>query len=82
MERIEGQLADQAEIAKQVLSWITFSKRPLRARELEDAIAVIIGQTTFDFENICPAKDLVSACAGLVTIDEESDIVRLVHYTT
>ncbi|KAK3389916.1 ankyrin repeat-containing domain protein, partial [Podospora didyma] len=25
---------------------------------------------------------MVSVCAGLVTIDEESDIIRLVHYTT
>jgi len=27
-------------------------------------------------------EDLVSICAGLVTIDKESNIVRLVHYTT
>ncbi|KAM6514156.1 hypothetical protein FALCPG4_015315 [Fusarium falciforme] len=82
MERIEGQLADQAEIAKQVLSWITFAKKPLRADELEDAIAVIDGQRIFDFENICPVEDLISTCAGLVTIDEETQAVRLVHYTT
>jgi hypothetical protein len=25
---------------------------------------------------------MVSLCGGLVTIDEQSDIVRLVHYTT
>ena len=25
---------------------------------------------------------LVSVCAGLVTIDRESNIIRLVHYTT
>ena len=25
---------------------------------------------------------MVSVCAGLVTVDEESDIIRLVHYTT
>ncbi len=26
-------------------------------------------------------EDMVSVCAGLVTVDEESDIIRLVHYT-
>ena len=25
---------------------------------------------------------MVSVCAGLVTVDKESDIIRLVHYTT
>ena len=25
---------------------------------------------------------MISVCAGLVTIDEESSIIRLVHYTT
>ena len=27
-------------------------------------------------------EDVISVCAGLVTIDEESSIIRLVHYTT
>jgi ankyrin repeat protein len=27
------------------------------------------------------AEDIVSVCAGLVTIDQESDVIRLVHYT-
>lgn len=80
--RIEGQLADQAEVAKQVLAWITFAKRPLRAAEIESAIAIIDGQQSFDFENICPVEDLISTCAGLVTMDEETEVVRLVHYTT
>ena len=35
-----------------------------------------------DEENLCQVEDMVSACAGLVTVDEESDIIRLVHYTT
>lgn len=26
-------------------------------------------------------EDIISACAGLVTIDKESNIIRLVHYT-
>jgi hypothetical protein len=27
-------------------------------------------------------EDMVLVCVGLVTIDEQSDIIRLVHYTT
>ncbi|OBT47113.1 hypothetical protein VE00_03058 [Pseudogymnoascus sp. WSF 3629] len=82
MERIEGQLPDEEELAKQVLSWITCAKRPLTTSELEHALAVEIGQSQFDEENLCKVGDMVSVCAGLVTVDEESDIIRLVHYTT
>jgi hypothetical protein len=82
MERIEGQLIDEEELAKQVLSWITYAKRPLTTSELEHAIAVEPKESQLDEESICRVKDMVSVCAGLVTINEESGIIRLVHYTT
>ncbi|KAI0445621.1 hypothetical protein F4803DRAFT_120273 [Xylaria telfairii] len=82
MERIEGQLQEQASRAKQVLLWIICAKRPLTTLELQHALAVEIDELQFDRENIPQAIDSVSVCAGLVTIDEESNIARLVHYTT
>jgi hypothetical protein len=71
MERIEGQLADEEELAKQVLSWITCAKRPLTTSELEHALAVEAGEPQLDIENLCRVEDMVSICAGLVTVDEE-----------
>ncbi|KAI8633129.1 hypothetical protein F5Y19DRAFT_290242 [Xylariaceae sp. FL1651] len=82
MERIEGQLQEQAERAKQVLSWITCAKRPLTTRELQHALAVEIDEVELDEDNLPQIEDVISICAGLVTIDEQSDVVRLVHYTT
>ncbi|KAF4337456.1 ankyrin repeat [Fusarium beomiforme] len=82
MERIEGQVADAGELAKQVLSWITCAKRPLTTTELRHALAVEIGESEVDEENLPQIEDMVSVCAGLVTVDEESNIIRLVHYTT
>jgi hypothetical protein len=82
MERIEGQLMDEEELAKQVLLWITCAKRPLTTSELEHALAVEPEESQLDEENLCRAEDMVTVCAGLVTIDEESGIIRLVHYTT
>ena len=32
--------------------------------------------------NLYLIEDMVRSCAGLVTIDQESNIIRLVHYTT
>ncbi|KFY24439.1 hypothetical protein V493_05229 [Pseudogymnoascus sp. VKM F-4281 (FW-2241)] len=82
MERIEGQHADSKELAKQALAWITCSKRPLTTLELQHALAVEIGESSIDEENIPEIEDVVSVCAGLVTVDEGNGIVRLVHYTT
>jgi hypothetical protein len=35
-----------------------------------------------DPDNVLTWRDLVSVCAGLVAVDRESDVIRLVHYTT
>lgn len=80
MERIDIQLDDK-DLARRVLLWIIFAKEPLTITELEHALAVEIGESDFDAENICPMDDMVSVCAGLVAIDEGGNI-RLVHYTT
>ena len=82
MERINGQQKGFQLLAKNVLSWITCAKRPLTTRELQHAIAVEIDEPELDEDNLPEIKDIVSVCAGLVTIDEESKIIRLVHYTT
>ncbi|CAI0650564.1 unnamed protein product [Colletotrichum noveboracense] len=82
MERIEGQFEDQEMLAKEALSWIVCARRPLKTLELQHALAVERGTTELDEDNITELEDIVSVCAGLITIDEESDIIRLVHYTT
>ena len=82
MERINGQIKDQEELAKQVLSWITCAKRPLATIELQHALAVEIGESHLDKDNLPDVEDIFSVCAGLVTVDDESKIIRLVHYTT
>jgi hypothetical protein len=40
------------------------------------------GESELDEDNLPQIEDMVSVCAGLVTVDEESGIIRLVHYTT
>jgi ankyrin repeat protein len=81
MERIEGQVPDQREMAKDILSWITCATRQLTTVELQNALAVELGSCEFDQENLPELDDMVSACAGLVTIDDHSGRIRLVHYT-
>jgi hypothetical protein len=82
MERINGQKPGLKDLAKRVLSWITCTKRPLNTAELQRALAVEIGERKLDEENFTQIEDMVSVCAGLVMVDKESNIIRLVHYTT
>jgi hypothetical protein len=82
MERVESQKPGFRNLAKQAISWISYAKRPLTKLELQHALAVIDGALVVDKENITKTELIVSVCAGLVTVDAESDIIRLVHYTT
>ncbi|RSL48629.1 hypothetical protein CEP54_012835, partial [Fusarium duplospermum] len=82
MIRIQKQFPDQAELAMDVLQWIVCSKSPLTVSELQHALAVEAGEEDLDFDNLPDADDMVTACGGLIAVDQESDIIRLVHYTT
>jgi hypothetical protein len=82
MERISSQDEDDKTLALNVLNWITYAKRPLQSRELEHAVSVRPDGLDIDFNGVIDADYLVGICAGIVTVDEESGIIRLVHYTT
>jgi hypothetical protein len=45
-------------------------------------LAVELDEEGLDEDNIPVVEDIISVCAGLVTIDKESNVIRLVHYTT
>jgi hypothetical protein len=82
MERIEDHGRENRDLAKQILAWIVYARRPLSTLELQHALAIRPHMTKLD-EDYLPSVNLLrSLCVGLVTIDEESDIIRLVHYTT
>ncbi|KAK3941050.1 hypothetical protein QBC46DRAFT_363710 [Diplogelasinospora grovesii] len=82
MERINGQKPSFRRLAKKVLSWITCAKRPLITSELQHTLAVEVGDTELAEDNFERIERMVSVCAGLITVDEESGIIWLVHYTT
>ncbi|KAH6603497.1 ankyrin repeat [Trichoderma cornu-damae] len=82
MLRINGQQPGFKDLANKVLSWIVYAERNMTTAEFQHALAVEVGEQKLDEENIASIQDVVSVCAGLVTVDDESNIIRLVHYTT
>jgi hypothetical protein len=81
MERIEGQVRNSRELAIHVLSWITCAKRLITTSELRHALAVELDTSELDEENLPEIEDMVSVCAGLVTVDEESHPLSPLHNT-
>ncbi|KAL9082809.1 MAG: hypothetical protein Q9165_008768 [Trypethelium subeluteriae] len=82
LDRIDGQLPGHRELARRALAWITYAQRLLTTAELLHALAIELGESTLDYENLNDIDQIVSVCSGLVTVDKESNIIRLTHYTT
>jgi ankyrin repeat protein len=82
MERISAQGKEASEMAKKILSWILCARRPLSTLELLHALAVEVDETAIDEDSILDTEQIFTICAGLVTIDEQSDTVRFIHFTT
>lgn len=82
MERISNQDEDDVKVANRILSCITHALEPLTVQEIQVAVTIESGDMEIDEESFPDEELLISVCAGLTTIDRESNVIRLVHYTT
>ena len=81
LERIEAQDGEKAKLAMATLMWVCCSERPLLVDELCHALAVEIGSSHFNIDNVPAIDTLLACCQGLVTIDKEASTFRLIHHT-
>ncbi|KAM0296146.1 hypothetical protein ACHAPM_010402 [Fusarium culmorum] len=79
MTRISGLGPESEALAKQALLIIIFAREPLRTEDLAYALSVEPDSEIIDDENVPDIDDIASICAGLIIVDQESNIVRLVH---
>lgn len=82
MERIENQEPDHRRIALKALAWVCYAFRALSLKELQHALAVEPGDTALDEDLVMDGQSITSLCAGLVLVDQRTNIVNLVHYST
>ena len=83
MERIKQQPTKV--LAMRALAWIVYAVRPLQLEEVLHAIAVDDiepDDRSISEEILTPQSVIVNACAGMIKIDEERNIIGLVHKTT
>lgn len=82
MQRIENQREGFRLLATQLLGWLTYSERLMTVEEVRHAMAIEPGTPDLDDDNLSDVDEILGFCAGLVIMDEETPIIRLVHYTT
>lgn len=87
IERIKQQEEDDTKLGMNILQWLAYAKRPMKVDELCHALAVEPEQALnppceLDRGNILGVNDLTEVCAGLVTVEKQSSVIRFVHATT
>jgi len=81
IDRIKEQGGEKARLGMAALMWISHSERPLQLDELLHALAVEIGSTDLNVEKAPSVETLLSCCLGLVVVNREAPIIRLIHFT-
>ncbi|KAH9898943.1 ankyrin repeat-containing domain protein [Xylariomycetidae sp. FL2044] len=82
MKRIMDQDEDSRDMAESMLALIVCGCEPPSLKELRYALAVEPDTSDLDEENIPDIDDMISVCAGLVTVDTDKRNIGLIHYTT
>lgn len=82
MQRIQDQELDHKRVAFKTLGWLTHAIRSMSLKELQHALAIEPGDTDLDDELVMDGHSITSLCAGLVTVDQGTNMVNLVHHST
>ncbi len=81
LQRIQVQPENRKTMAMNTLMWISHAKRPLLIGELVDVLAIKSSERSLNKRNRPSQRLVLECCFGLVTLDEESSVIRLVHYS-
>jgi len=81
LDRIKAQGGHKSRLGMTTLMWLCYSERPLRAVELCHALAVEIGSTDYNADDVPLIQTVLSCCQGFVVVDEGRSTARLIHRT-
>ena len=81
LSRIHDQPDGRQRIGLNTLMWISHAKRPLLFDELSEALAIRSGDKFLDRDSQPRLGIMVDCCMGLVTVDEKTSEVPLVHFS-
>lgn len=81
LERIQHSEENARINAIKTISWIFCSAEPTSTMLLRQALAVDFDSPVFEIDNAPTVSYIISICCGLITLDENSGILKMVHYT-
>ena len=81
LSRIRDQPKRRQRMGLNTLMWISHAKRPLLVNELSEALAIRSKENFLDRDSQPRPLIMVDCCMGLVTVDEKTSEVRLVHFS-
>lgn len=81
ISRISDQVKENSQHAQKVLSWMSFSRRSLELIKLQTVLIIQSGISALNKSAFVKKDILISVCDDLVTVDQQSGIVGLIHYT-
>lgn len=76
----KGPLPKQ-EIALRAFRWTLCSRRPMKAEELQEAVAFDSSDKSWDRDKIPNENLMIETCRGLLVRDKEDRTVRFAHHT-
>jgi hypothetical protein len=79
MYRIRQQTSRRVQLALDTLMWLVYAETSLSVDVLRHALAAIPGRTHMDEQFLSPSLFLVDSCHGLVVIEKDTSIIRLIH---
>ncbi|KAH6911291.1 hypothetical protein BKA70DRAFT_1560386 [Coprinopsis sp. MPI-PUGE-AT-0042] len=80
-DRILDQTPGRTRLAQHVLAWVLCATRSLKIEELRRVVATCPSTHKFDPNRLVDEGTLIGLCRGLVSVEEETKLVRFVHYT-
>ncbi|PON22866.1 hypothetical protein TGAM01_v208346 [Trichoderma gamsii] len=80
--RIRGQPSEHQQLAKRTLQWLACAAREITALELRHALAIRDDSSSLPSEEVLESTNfVVKVCMGLVLVEGESRVIRLLHHT-
>ncbi|GIK05252.1 hypothetical protein Aspvir_009356 [Aspergillus viridinutans] len=81
--RIFNQPSPDSTLARQILIWVAFSRRPVTTSEITDIVGVeVTSQVIASSRGVLAGAELLtSVCAGILTIDSKAGTLRPAHVT-
>lgn len=81
LDRIHGLSSSRRGVAFNTLMWISHARRPLKVDELQHALSVRFEDSDINKDNFLSLRTILDSCCGLVEVDRDSNIIRLVHHS-